>query len=172
VVGNALSFHTGDFTKFIDDFDIVCRINRPAPFYSAMGHKTTFLYYGSAKKIPQHDWAPGAGNYININYDIEEFTQKFDKDYQGKHNTQLRLSTGFIAIYHQLVMNPTITIIGFDWFASSNWYEHQPRICHNYRYEKWHIENDPRITVIQPPPVDVRPTYALPTLVPYQRLNT
>jgi hypothetical protein len=127
LVGNASLLLQKDYSKHIDNNDIVCRINRGIPTHSTQGKKFNFLFCSGHGKLI-NDILDKIPDNVKIIY-ANEINNDLKLDLQKKlniKNKKQKPSTGLLALAYIINKNPKcINLYGFDWKKSKTYYEEE-----------------------------------------------
>ena len=151
LLGNARSIL--ETKKDIDNFDIVCRINRGAPRGKEefIGSRTDILFLATKMKGTQIEtdfnpkfvvWTTVCQN-LTTDWVKENAIQNVPEDWNELNNKIEKLpSTGFVTINFLIkhINFKKLTIHGFDFFRTGTWY-------HNLKNQQWHCFKEEEILI-------------------------
>jgi len=155
IVGNALSLMDTDYGSLIDSYDIVCRINNFAiPNTESHGNRTD-VFYVNAETMHLYSEYPAdvkvfstVANDRGLDVVDAAVVDHWVKRIKQENTKSTRLTTGFLAIQHQLSLGRDVTLFGFDWYETKTFYTLKSFDSHhNPGWEKSVIMDDDRIKV-------------------------
>lgn len=168
IVGNAASLFQKNFGKDIDDFDIICRINRGVIIKDSIcqGTRTDIWAYGTTNPIDDilKEFKSSTIKTLHLSphkrtkkIRLENYKKKIEisepltdyfvsieiiNDVYKKFGYN-RLSSGLLLLNYVYLQNPkSITLYGFDWKKTPTWYYEEEKTVHKWNEEKSFIEKN------------------------------